>query len=215
MWCKYVDIREYPIRPVERAVASWPEGDGAGMCKRSSWPDVSVSAQVVDVSGRGARGSLGSGRSAGCAIGEGRTSPRLGAMAGICSGRIPGGLLPLLGSPDRRRHASDLPAGFSPARRVASGARKGVRVRANSGCHESYVLSCACRHDMHGAIPKLHSKSCGGLSQVTPGLSQVHEPPFGGTRSGLIPFQRHLFNQLPCHENRSLDPELQAGVCER
>ena len=46
-------------------MARWPEGDGAGMCSGSSWPDVSVSAQVVDVSGRGARGSLGSGRSAG------------------------------------------------------------------------------------------------------------------------------------------------------
>ena len=109
---------EYLIRPVERAVASWSDGDGAGMCMRSFWPNVSVSAQVVGVSRRGARGSLGSGRSAGCAIGEDRTSPRLGAMAGIRSGRIPGGLLPLLGSPDRRRHASALPAGFSPARGV-------------------------------------------------------------------------------------------------
>ena len=67
-----VNICEYLIRPGERAVARWPEGDGAGMCSGSSWPDVSVSAQVVGVSCRGARGSLGSGRSAGCAIGEGR-----------------------------------------------------------------------------------------------------------------------------------------------
>ena len=26
-----MNIREYLIRPVERAVARWPEGDGAGM----------------------------------------------------------------------------------------------------------------------------------------------------------------------------------------
>ena len=71
-------------------MASWPDGDGAGMCTGSCWPVVSVSAQVVDVSRRGGCGSLGSGRSAGCAIGEGRTSPRLGAMAGICSGPYPG-----------------------------------------------------------------------------------------------------------------------------
>ena len=62
---------------------------------------MAVSALLGDVSGRGGSGSLGSGRSAGCAIGEDRTSPRLGAMAGIRSDRIPGGLLPLLGSPDR------------------------------------------------------------------------------------------------------------------
>ena len=42
-----VNIREYPIRPVERAVASWPDGDGASMSTGSCWPDVSVSAQVV------------------------------------------------------------------------------------------------------------------------------------------------------------------------
>ena len=38
-------------------------------------------------------GSLGSGRTAGYAVGEGRTSPRLGAIAGISNHRIPGGLL--------------------------------------------------------------------------------------------------------------------------
>ena len=34
-------------------MASWPEGDGAGMSTGSCWPDASVSAQVVDVSRRG------------------------------------------------------------------------------------------------------------------------------------------------------------------
>ena len=67
-------------------MARWPEGDGAGMSKGSSWPDVSVSAQVVDVSGRGACGSLGSGRSAGCAIGEGRTSPQWSRRGSVCQG---------------------------------------------------------------------------------------------------------------------------------
>ena len=97
-------------------MASWSDGDGAGMCMRSYWPNVSVSAQVVGVSGRGARGSLGSGRSAGCAIGEGRTSPRLGAMAGICSGRIPGGLHALAWLPVPLTTRRNLPAGFAPAR---------------------------------------------------------------------------------------------------
>ena len=35
---------------------------------------------------------MGSGRSAGYAVGEGRTSPRLGAMAGIRNGHVPGRL---------------------------------------------------------------------------------------------------------------------------
>ena len=48
---------------------------------------------VGHVTGPTGSGSLGSGRSAGYAVGEERTSPRLGAIAGICSGRIPGGLL--------------------------------------------------------------------------------------------------------------------------
>ena len=113
-------------------MASWPDGDGAGMCTVSRWPVVSVSAQVVDVSSRGGRGSLGSGRSAGCAIGEGRTSPRLGAMAGIRCGRIPGGLHALAWLPVPSTTRRNLPAGFSPARtgyqRAASGAELGVSV---------------------------------------------------------------------------------------
>ena len=112
-----MNIREYQIRPVERAVASWPEGDGAGMCKGSSWPDVSVSAQVVDVSGRGARGSLGSGRSAGCAIGEGRTSPqwsRRGSAAAVS--RAGSNALSWLPGPSTTRERPH--AGFSPARGV-------------------------------------------------------------------------------------------------
>ena len=55
------------------------------------WPDKQLNWGVVRVSGRkGTSGSLGSGRSAGYAIGEGRTSPRLRAIAGIRSDRIPG-----------------------------------------------------------------------------------------------------------------------------
>ena len=40
-------------------MASWPEGDGAGMSTGSCWPDVSVSAQVVDVSRRGCSALVG------------------------------------------------------------------------------------------------------------------------------------------------------------
>ena len=111
-----VNICEYLIRPVERAVASWPEGDGAGMSTGSCWPVVSVSAQVVGVSSRGGRGSLGSGRSAGCAFGEDRTSPRLGAMAGIRGDHVPGGLHALAWLPVPSTTRRNLPAGFAPAR---------------------------------------------------------------------------------------------------
>ena len=59
---------------------------------------------VVRVSGRkGTSGSLGSGRSAGYAIGEERTSPRQRAIAGIRSDRIPGLAQARAGSPDPSR----------------------------------------------------------------------------------------------------------------
>ena len=115
-------------------MASWSDGDGAGMCMRSYWPDVSVSAQVVGVSGRGARGSLGSGRSAGCAIGEGRTSPRLGAMAGIRSRPYPGRAPALAWLPGpsttRERPARRVFTRSGRHQRATSGACEGVRVRA-------------------------------------------------------------------------------------
>ena len=58
---------------------------------------------VVHVSSRIGSGSLGSGRSAGYAIGEERTSPRLRAIAGIRSDRIPGSAQARAGSPDPSR----------------------------------------------------------------------------------------------------------------
>ena len=118
-------------------MASWPDGDGAGMCTGSCWPVVSVSAQVVDVSSRGGRGSLGSGRSAGCAIGEGRTSPRLGAMAGIRSRPYPGRAPALAWLPGpsttRERSARRVFTRSDRNLRAASGACEGVRVRARLG----------------------------------------------------------------------------------
>ena len=127
-------------------MASWSDGDGAGMCTRSFWPNVSVSAQVVGVSRRGARGSLGSGRSAGCAIGEDRTSPRLGAMAGIRSGRIPGGLHALAWLPGpltaRERSARRVFTRSDRSQRAASGARKGVRVLRSEG--QPVLPGCCC-----------------------------------------------------------------------
>ena len=99
-------------------MASWPEGDGAGMCTGSFWPDVLDSAQVVGVSRRGARGSFGSGRSAGCAIGEERTPPQWNRRGGR-SDRIPGGLQrPFLAPRTVDNTRATLPAGFSPARGV-------------------------------------------------------------------------------------------------
>ena len=113
-------------------MASWPEGDGAGMSTGSCWPDVSVSAQVVDVSRRGCSGSLGSGRSAGCAIGEGRTSPRLGATAGIRGDHVPGGLHALAWLPGpltaRERSARGVLTRSDRSLRAASGAYRGTSV---------------------------------------------------------------------------------------
>ena len=51
---------------------------------------MAVSALLGDVSGRGGSGSLGSGRTAGYALGEERTPPQWNRRGGR-SGRIPGG----------------------------------------------------------------------------------------------------------------------------
>ena len=82
---------------------------------------------VGHVTGRTSSGSLGSGRTAGYAVGEGRTSPRLGAIAGICSDRIPGGLLAHGLAPQTVSDPGNLPAGLpplGPTQRVTSGADK-------------------------------------------------------------------------------------------
>ena len=57
----------------------------------------------VDTGRKGTSGSLGSGRSAGYAIGEGRTSPWLRAIAGIRGVRIPGLAQARAGSPEPLR----------------------------------------------------------------------------------------------------------------
>ena len=162
--CVMVNIREYPIRPGERAVASWPEGDGAGMCTGSSWPDVSVSAQVVDVSGRGARGSLGSGRSAGCAIGEDRTSPqwsRRGSAATVS--RAGSNALAWLPGPSETRER--------PARRVFT--RSGCHQRAPSGAREV----CVC-----GLVSGVLWRVCRGMSRGRGGISH------GSSRFVIVKF---------------------------
>ena len=84
-----------------RIVSAFP--GGSPVTAGSSWPDVSVSAQVVGVSGREARGSLGSGRSAGCAIGEDRTSPCRAIKPGIRADHVPGSAQARAGSPDPSR----------------------------------------------------------------------------------------------------------------
>ena len=99
-------------------MASWPEGDGAGMSTGSCWPVVSVSAQVVGVSlAVGVAGVWAAAAPLGVPSGKDGRHPSGadGDPPRPYPGRAP---TPLLGSPDRRRHASALPAGFSPARGV-------------------------------------------------------------------------------------------------
>ena len=157
-------------------MASWSDGDGAGMCMRSYWPNVSVSAQVVGVSRRGARGSLGSGRSAGCAIGEGRTSPRLGAMAGIRSRPYPGrapALAWLPRPPTTHVQSSRRVLTRSDRnKRVARGACRGVRVRARLRSLMAYAHVVMLRR----GVPGLHSWSCRGIT----GLHSVSQGYLGG-----------------------------------
>ena len=50
---------EIPFRPVERAEASGPEGDGEGLSSSSYWPPCAASEEVGRDSGRTGRGSLG------------------------------------------------------------------------------------------------------------------------------------------------------------
>ena len=57
------------------------------------------------MSGRGGSGSFGSGRTAGYAIGEDRTSPWLEAIAGIRGDHVQAGLQARAGSPDPLRGA--------------------------------------------------------------------------------------------------------------
>ena len=44
-----VKFGEILLRPVERTVASGPEGDGAGLCSMPSWPIMAFSALLGDV----------------------------------------------------------------------------------------------------------------------------------------------------------------------
>ena len=154
-------------------MASWPEGDGAGMCTGSFWPDVSVSAQVVGVSRRGARGSLGSGRSAGCAIGEGRTSPRLGAMAGIRSRPYPGRAPALAWLPGpSTTHVQSSRRVLTRSdrnKRAARGACRGVRVRARLRSLMAYAHVVMLRR----GVPGLHSRSFRGITGLHSVITRV------------------------------------------
>ena len=97
-------------------MASWPEGDGAGMSTGSCWPDVSVSAQVVDVSSRGGVAGVWA-AAAPLGVPSGKVGHHPGSEPWRGSAAIVSraGSMPLLGSPDRRRHASDLfPLGLPP-----------------------------------------------------------------------------------------------------
>ena len=135
---------------------------------RSFWPNVSVSAQVVGVSRRGARGSLGSGRSAGCAIGEGRTSPRLGAMAGIRSRPYPGRAPALAWLPGpsttRERPSRRVFTRSGRHQRAASGACEGVRVRARLG-------SLTAKSSCDAWFNLGYTQSCGGSNWAILGVN--------------------------------------------
>ena len=68
------------------------------------------------MSGRGGSGSFGSGRTAGYAIGEERTSPWLEAIAGIRSDRIPGWAPSPCRLPGPVTRYVQVSVGFSPPR---------------------------------------------------------------------------------------------------
>ena len=67
---------------MERAEASGPEGDGEGLSSSSYWPPCAASEEVGRDSGRTGRGSFGQRPLRWGAVGEDRTTPWLGAIAG-------------------------------------------------------------------------------------------------------------------------------------
>ena len=77
-----VKFGEIPFRPEERAEASGPEGDGEGLSSSSYWPPCAASEEVGQDSSRTCLGSLGQRPLRWGAVGEGRTTPWLGAIAG-------------------------------------------------------------------------------------------------------------------------------------
>ena len=100
-------------------MASWPEGDGAGMCTGSFWPDVLDSAQVVGgrLSPWGSREFWQRPLRWVCHRGRPDVTPV--EPTGIRSCRIPGGLQrPFLAPRTVDNTRATLPAGFSPARGV-------------------------------------------------------------------------------------------------
>jgi hypothetical protein len=98
------------------------------------------------VSGRGGSGSLGSGRTAGYAIGEGRTSPWLEAIAGIRSDHVPGWAPSPCRLPGPVTRYVQVSVGFSPPRpqRAPPSERQkmcaGQSVRGAVGIRESWTL---------------------------------------------------------------------------